>query len=76
MLNRARKNCAAYRSSFFSRADITALDYPDDTFDKIVAENVLHLPEEPSKVLIELNRVCRAGGILIIPTYINHDRKS
>lgn len=75
MLNRARKHCAAYRNISFSCANITALDYPDDTFDKVVAGNVIHLLEEPMKALRELNRVCRPGGSLIIPTYINHDRK-
>ena len=31
--------------------------------------------DEPLKALGELNRVCRDGGQLIIPTYMNRDRK-
>ncbi|MGX8686672.1 MAG: class I SAM-dependent methyltransferase [bacterium] len=75
MLEKARKNCSAFDNITFSRADIMSLDYPDKSFDKVVAGNVLHLMNEPSKALSELDRVCRPGGKLIIPTYMNKARK-
>ena len=75
MLKRAGKNCRAYENITFRQADITALDAPDGAFDKVVAGNVIHLLDEPLKALSELNRVCRDGGQLIIPTYMNRDRK-
>ena len=75
MLAKARKNCAAFRNVTFAFADITALGYPDESFDKVVAGNVIHLLDEPLKALAELDRVCRPGGTLIIPTYMNRDRK-
>ena len=75
MQKRAEKNCAAYRNITFDFADITALCYPDNTFDSVVAGNVIHLLDDPLKALRELNRVCRPGGRLIIPTYMNKDRK-
>jgi ubiquinone/menaquinone biosynthesis C-methylase UbiE len=75
MLAKARKNCAAFRNVTFAFADITALGYPDESFDKVVAGNVIHLLDEPLRALAELNRVCRPGGTLIIPTYMNRDRK-
>ena len=75
MLKRAEKNCAAYGNITFRQSDITALEEPDGTFDKVVAGNVIHLLDEPLKALGELNRVCRDGGQLIIPTYMNRDRK-
>ena len=75
MLAKARKNCAAFRNVAFDFANITALGYPDESFDKVVAGNVIHLLNEPLKALAELNRVCRPGGMLIIPTYMNRDRK-
>ena len=43
-------------------------------FDKVVAANVIHLLDEPMKALCELRRVCRNGGQLIIPTYINRTK--
>ena len=74
MLARARKNCAAFGNIRFEPADITALGYPDGSFDKVVAGNVIHLLDEPMKALRELDRVCAPGGVLIIPTYMNRDR--
>lgn len=73
MLKKARKNCAAFQNVAFSPADITALPYPDGSFDKVVAGNVIHLLDNPLTALGELNRVCRDGGTLIIPTYMNRD---
>ena len=52
-------------------ADIMHLDYPDHSFDAVVAANVIHLLDEPYKALHELERVCRPGGKIIIPTYMN-----
>ena len=75
MLAKARKNCIAFRNVTFEFADILTLGYPDESFDKVVAGNVIHLLDDPLKALAELNRVCRPGGTLIIPTYMNRDRK-
>ena len=36
---------------------------------------MIHLLDEPLKALAELDRVCRPGGTLIIPTYMNRDRR-
>ncbi len=74
MLKRAEKNCAGFDNITFARADITALDYPDNTFDKVVAGNVIHLLDEPVRALGELDRVCKKSGLLIIPTYMNRDK--
>ena len=75
MLERAKKNCSAFQNITFVSADITALDYPDGTFDKVVAGNVLHLLDDPLQALSQLNRVCKKGGQLILPTYMNREQK-
>ena len=75
MLKKAEKNCAAFHNITFTKADITALAYPDCSFDKVVAGNVIHLLDNPLTALGELNRVCKDGGMLIIPTYMNKDSK-
>ena len=73
MLKKAEKNCAAFQNIRFEKADITALAYPDGSYDKVVAGNVIHLLTKPLTALSELNRVCKDGGMLIIPTYMNRD---
>ena len=52
-------------------ADLTRLDYADNSFDKVVAGNVIHLLDNPADAVAELVRVCKPGGKVIIPTYIN-----
>ena len=73
MLKRAEKNCSSFRNITYAQADITALPFADASFDKVVAANVIHLLDNPMTALRELNRVCKDGGTLIIPTYMNKD---
>ena len=75
MLKKAEKNCRAFRNITYDQADITALPCPDSSFDKVVAANVIHLLDNPLATISELNRVCKDGGMLIIPTYMNKDDK-
>ena len=75
MLKKAEKNCRSFRNITYAQADITALSFADGSFDKVVAANVIHLLDNPVTALHELNRVCKDGGTLIIPTYMNQDDK-
>lgn len=77
MLRRAEKKYGRLGNVKFERADILRLDFPDGRFDVVVAANVIHLLDEPYKALGELDRVCRPGGRIIVPTYMNRtDRGS
>lgn len=71
MLKQTLKNCGKYKNIKIKRADMTQLKCRDSRFDKVVAGNVIHLLEEPDAAIKELERVCKAGGKIIIPTYIN-----
>ncbi|MBR2788504.1 MAG: methyltransferase domain-containing protein [Erysipelotrichaceae bacterium] len=73
MLEKTKKNCAAFSNIEYRKEDIMTLSFPDKTFDKVVAGNVIHLLDEPLKALNELDRVCKDEGTLIIPTYMNND---
>lgn len=55
-----------------ARADLYDLDYPDDTFEVVVAGNVLHLVPDLTEALASLRRVLRPGGTLVTPTFC-HD---
>ena len=71
MLRRAEKKYGKRGNIAFEQADILHLRYPDGAFDAVVAANVIHLLDEPLRALRELDRVCRPGGRIIIPTYMN-----
>lgn len=71
MLQQARKNCRSFENVTIKRADMTHLKCRDNRFDAVVAGNVIHLLEDPHAAVKELERVCKPGGKIIIPTYIN-----
>lgn len=71
MLKRTSLKCRRYKNVKIKRADMTQLKYRDNRFDKVVAGNVIHLLDNPYTAIKELERVCKAGGKIIIPTYIN-----
>lgn len=71
MLIQSEKKLKRYSNVSFEYADITKLKYEDNTFDKVIAGNVIHLLNDPYLAVKELMRVCKPGGMVIIPTYIN-----
>lgn len=73
MMRRAEKNCSDADNIHFCKANIMELKCKDEVFDKVVAGNVIHLLDEPKRAIDELLRVCKKGGKVIIPTYINAD---
>lgn len=72
MLREARKKAAKYKVSNveFEVRDIFNLKDNDETYDVVMAGNVLHLLDEPEKALAELWRVTKKGGKLLLPTYV------
>ena len=74
MLKRAKKKCSKFSNVLIESGDITALKYEDNSFDKAVAANVIHLLDDPKKAIDELKRVVKPGGTIVIPTYINFKR--
>lgn len=73
MLKRAKKRLRRFDNAKVCFADITKLDFDDESFDAVIAANVIHLLDEPKVALGELSRVCKRGGKLIIPTYIGRE---
>jgi len=73
MLKRAKKKCKKYNNVEFMNANIMKLDFDDNSFDIVIAANVIHLLDDPIKAINELDRVCKENGKIIIPTYMNKD---
>ena len=73
MLKEAKEKCKHVPNVKFRKCDITNIPCKDEVFDKVVAGNVIHLLDNPIDALKELERVCKRGGQLIIPTYVNNE---
>ncbi len=54
----------------FSCADVFNLPFQDDTFDAVIASNVLHIIPNPQEALQEIKRVLKKDGLLIAPTFL------
>ena len=74
MLCQTRKKCRAFSNVSVKFANIMEIEDDNDSYDVVVAANVIHLLDEPVKALKELDRVCRPGGKIIIPTYMNKEK--
>jgi phosphatidylethanolamine/phosphatidyl-N-methylethanolamine N-methyltransferase len=53
--------------------DASALAFPDESFDTVVAMYVMTVVPEPDRVMRELERVCSAGGEVILVNHFSQD---
>lgn len=53
----------------FACCDAYNLPFADGNFDRVIASNLLHLLKEPNVALVEMKRVLKADGKIILPTF-------
>ncbi|MGN0608469.1 MAG: class I SAM-dependent methyltransferase [Oscillospiraceae bacterium] len=72
MLERAKDKCRrkGIANIDFAERNIFSLPDEDESYDTVIAANVLHLVDEPEKAVKELMRVLKKGGRLLVPTFI------
>jgi phosphatidylethanolamine/phosphatidyl-N-methylethanolamine N-methyltransferase len=71
MLERARARVEALdrEGNELRRMHAHHLNFPDASFDHVVAPYVISVVAEPGKVMREIGRVCRPGGTVLV---VNH----
>lgn len=76
MLDVVRKKAANgfWDNISFERRNIFFLDDPDETYDVVIAGNVLHLLNNPENAVKELFRVTKRGGRILLPTFMTRNK--
>ena len=71
MLDRAHKRVddLGLRNIELLKMDATTLDFPDNSFDRVLAAYFISTVPNPVRVIQEMKRVCRPGGFLV---FLNH----
>lgn len=54
--------------------DARALEFPDESFDAVAAMHILSVVPEPERVMAEMTRVCKPGGLVVITNHFARDR--
>ncbi|MDH3645442.1 MAG: class I SAM-dependent methyltransferase [Gammaproteobacteria bacterium] len=58
------------------QADIYELRFAPDTFDVVVAANVLHLVPDLGRAIASIQRVLKPAGLLVAPTFCHDETKT
>lgn len=76
MLDVARKKVRKgfFDNISFEKRNIFVLDDPNETYDVVIAGNVLHLLENPENAVRELCRVTKRGGKILLPTFMTRNK--
>jgi phosphatidylethanolamine/phosphatidyl-N-methylethanolamine N-methyltransferase len=72
MLQQARKRLSSedlHENVELIKMDATYLQFPDDSFDRVLAAYFISTVPDPVSVVKEMKRVCRPGGYLV---FLNH----
>ncbi len=71
MIRRAHKRIDKHGLSnvVIERMDACKMDFPDDSFDAVFAAFLVSVVPDPGRLLSEIKRVCKKGGLI---TMVNH----
>lgn len=76
MLQAARKRLHDHRNVDLRRGDLEALPIDDSRLDTAIVMLVLHHIPEPGRALVDVARVLKPGGRLVLVDMLPHDRES
>ena len=77
MLEEARRRMADVGQDTvdFRLGDLSHLPLQDGEVDAVVANMVLHHAPEPARAVLEIHRVLRPGGTLLLGDFLSHDEE-
>jgi phosphatidylethanolamine/phosphatidyl-N-methylethanolamine N-methyltransferase len=77
MLDKAEQRAASLGMNNVEliKMDATRLDFPDHTFDRVLAAYFVSTVPDPVAVVKEMKRVCRPGGSLVFLNHFRHENR-
>jgi ABC-2 type transport system ATP-binding protein len=75
MLAAARTQLASLPNVTLQKADCEQTAFPDKNFGSVFMANLIHVVENPSRVLRESYRILDEGGLLLVVTYTSFEMK-
>lgn len=66
MARRFAANAGLTRTPEFLKGDVMKMDFPDDHFDVVISSFMLHIVEDPVRMLNEINRVAKPNAVILI----------
>lgn len=77
MLERARRKVEheGWQHIDLAVGDAQELDFPDDSFDYVTSFHVVSVVPEPKRMMREMVRVCRPGGMIVIINHFRSERR-
>ncbi|MEW5807597.1 MAG: class I SAM-dependent methyltransferase [Acidobacteriota bacterium] len=76
MLRKAREKIIKSKKLMnisLKKMDASALSFEDCSFDKVLVPYLISVVPDPDRVVLEINRVCKPGGIVV---FVNHFHSS
>lgn len=77
MLDEAAKRLQGMRRKNVEliKMDATNLDFPDNTFDHVLAAYFISTVPDPVRVVEEMKRVCKPGGVIVFLNHFQSDNR-
>jgi len=73
MLGIAQQKCRDYPNVSFQKASVSALPFADHSFDVVVSASAFHYFDDPIVALLEMKRVLKPDGELVILDWCKDD---
>ena len=76
MLQRARAKVAEENLTHvreLRQMDARKLEFPDNSFDTVVAMHLISVVPDPEQVMLEMARVCKPGGQILVVNHFARD---
>ena len=75
LLEIARKRLSNIERITFQKENCMKISFPSNKFDTVFMANVIHVIENPERVLQESYRVLKDNGLLVVTSFTNHGMK-